>query len=104
MKGETMAVAIINTDFPEGVGADMYDAVDREMDIDANPPEGLIFHWAGEVDGKWTITDVWETREAYDRFRDERLFPAIQKVSGMDPASGPLPTITEFAVHNYLRP
>jgi hypothetical protein len=64
----------------------------------------LIFHWAGEVDGKWTITDVWETPEAYDRFRDERLFPAIQKVSGMDPASGPQPTVTECAVYNYFRP
>jgi hypothetical protein len=64
----------------------------------------LIFHWAGEVDGRWTITDVWETREAYDRFREERLFPAIQKVSGMDPASGPQPTIDEFAVHNYEKP
>jgi hypothetical protein len=77
-----MAVAIRTTDFPEGVGTDM----------------------AGEVDGKWTITDVWESREAYDRFREERLFPAIQNVSGMDPASGPQPTITEFAVHNYVKP
>jgi hypothetical protein len=50
------------------------------------------------------ITDVWETRDAYDRFRQERLFPAIQKVSGMDPAGGPQPTITEFAVHNYVKP
>jgi hypothetical protein len=56
------------------------------------------------VDGKWTITDVWGSREAYDRFREERLFPAIQKVSGMDPASGPQPTITEFAVHDYVKP
>ena len=81
-----MAVAIRTTDFPEGVGTEMYDGVNAAMDIANNPPDGLIFHWAGEVDGKWTITDVWETREAYDRFRDERLFPAIEKVSGMDPA------------------
>ena len=86
-----MAVAIRTTDFPEGVGTDMYDGVNAEMDIANNPPEGLIFHWVGEVDGKWTITDVWETREAYDRFREDRLLPAIEKVSGMDPASGPQP-------------
>ena len=99
-----MAVAIRTTDFPEGVGPDMYDGVNAAMDVENNPPEGMIFHWVGEVDGKWTITDVWETREAHDRFRDERLFPAIQKVSGMDPASGPQPTLTEFAVHNYFTP
>jgi hypothetical protein len=74
------------------------------MDIADDPPEGLVFHWAGDVDGKWTIIDVWDSREAYDRFRDERLFPAIQQVSGMDPASSPQPTITEFAVHNYVKP
>ena len=99
-----MAVAIRTTDFPEGVGTDMYDGVNAEMDVANNPPEGMIFHWVGEVDGKWTITDVWESREAHDRFREERLFPAIQKVSGMDPANGPQPTVTEFAVHNYVKP
>jgi hypothetical protein len=99
-----MAVAIRTTDFPEGVGTNLYDGVQAAMDIVSDPPDGLMFHWAGEVDGKWTITDVWETRDAYDRFRDERLFPAIRKVSGMDPANGPQPTITECAVHNYFRP
>jgi hypothetical protein len=99
-----MAVAIRTTNFPEGPRADMYDQVGAEMDVENNPPDGLIFHWAGEVDGEWTITDVWESREAYDRFQEERLFPAIKKVSGMDPASGPQATTTEFAVHNYVKP
>jgi hypothetical protein len=99
-----MAIAIRTTDFPEAVGTDMYDGVQAAMDIDNNPPEGLLFHWAGDVDGKWTITDVWETREAYDRFRDERLFPAIKEVSGMDPGSGPQPTISESPVHHFVKP
>ncbi len=99
-----MAIAMRTTDFPEAVGTDMYDGVNAAMDVANNPPAGMIFHWAGEVDGKWTVTDLWESREAYDRFREERLFPAIQQVSGMDPASGPQPTVTEFAVHNYVKP
>ena len=99
-----MAVAIRTTDFPEGVGPDTYDRVNAAMDLANDPPDGMIFHWAGEVDGKWTITDVWESREAYDRFRDQRLFPAIKEVSGMDPASGPQPTVSQFAVHNYGKP
>jgi hypothetical protein len=99
-----MAIAIRTTDFPGDVGTSMYDGVQKEMDIANDPPEGLLFHWSGDVDGKWTITDVWESRDAYDRFRDERLFPAIQKVSGMDPAGGPQPTVTEFEVHAYIKP
>ena len=99
-----MATAIRTTDFPEGFGTDMYDGVQRELDIANNPPDGLIFHWAGEVDGKWTVNDVWESRDAYDRFREERLFAAIEKVSGRDPRDGPMPTISEFDVHNYVKP
>jgi hypothetical protein len=99
-----MAVVIRTTDFPEGVGTNMYDAVSSEMDVANNPPDGLIFHWAGEVDGKWTTMNIWETREAYDRFREERLFPAIRNVSGMDPESGPQPKVAEFAVHHYVKP
>jgi hypothetical protein len=99
-----MAVAIRTTDFPEGVGTPMYDAVQAEMGLADSPPDGLVFHWAGDVDGKWTITDIWESRDAFDRFREERLSPAIQKVSGMDPTDGPQPTFTEFAVHNYVKP
>jgi hypothetical protein len=99
-----MAVAIRTTDFPEGVGTNVYDGVRAEMDIEKDPPPGLIFHWAGEVDGKWTVTNLWESRDSYNRFREERLFPAIRKVSGMDPAAGPQPTITEFTVHDYVNP
>jgi hypothetical protein len=82
-----MALAIRTTDFPVPAGPNLYDGVTAAMDIAYEPPEGLIFHWAGEVDGKWTVMDVWEAREAYDRFREERLFPAIREVSGMDPAT-----------------
>lgn len=99
-----MAVAIRATDFPEGVGTQMYDGVTAAMGIENDPPAGLLFHWAGDVDGSWTITNVWESREAHDRFQEERLFPAIRQVSGMDPAEGPQPTITEFAVHHYVKP
>ena len=99
-----MAIAIRTTDFPDAVGTDMYDGVNSAMDIANNPPDGMIFHWAGEVDGKWTITDLWESRDAYERFREDRLFPAIKQVSGMDPADGPQPTVTESAVHNYVKP
>jgi hypothetical protein len=99
-----MAVAIRTTDFPPGVGPDTYDRVNAEMNVEGDPPDGLIFHWAGEVDGKWTIIDVWESREAYDSFAQVRLGPAIQTVTGTDPTAVPGPTRTEFEVHNYVKP
>lgn len=98
-----MAVAIRVTDFPDGPGTTMYDRVVAEMDLANDPPDGLLFHWAGDVDGKWTITDVWESREAHDRFGADRLGPAIRAVYGADPGGEPQPTVSEFAVHNFMR-
>ena len=79
-----MAVAIRTTDFPGPAGPDMYDGVSAEMDVANDPPEGLIFHWAGEVDGKWTITDVWESSEAAQGF-GAKIGPILQEL-GIDAA------------------
>jgi hypothetical protein len=101
-----MAVLIRATNLPDGPGTEMYDAVGAEMKLAEHPPAGLIFHCAGEIDGEWTITDIWESREAYDRFEKERLVPAIMKLS--DDGDGPPPTgeatIEEFPVHDYVKP
>ena len=100
-----MAVAIRTTDFPGGSARTCTTGSMPQMDVANNPPEGMIFHWVGEVGRK--VDDHRRLGDAARHttgFRDERLFPAIQKVSGMDPASGPQPTITEFAVHNYVKP
>src|SRR5215218_4624863 len=89
MKGDQMAVAI-QSDLAEGVGPEQYDAVNAEMqNLDTQPPEGLIFHSAGQApNGRFRIVDVWESREHFDRFSDERLGPAVTKVAqaaGMEP-------------------
>ena len=57
------------------------------------------------MDGKWTITDVWESREAYDAFNAERLTPAIGKVAaaaGMEPDAQQ--RTIEAPVHHFIRP
>ena len=99
-----MAVAIRTTDFPEGVGASMYDGVQAAIDIASDPPEGLIFHWAGEVDGKWTITTFG--RRA--RHMTGSAMTGFLRRSGRSPEwiplSGPQLTITEFVVHNFVKP
>ena len=72
-----MSVVIITE--PEGVTVDMYDAVNQRLfGEDDTPPDGLIVHTAGEVDGNLRVIDVWESREAHDKFVQERLGPAIE--------------------------
>lgn len=57
------------------------------------PPKGLLMMAAGEVDGTWKAVNVWESKEAYDQFLDERLIPAVREARGEDVlALGPPPT------------
>jgi hypothetical protein len=77
-----------------------YERVSRAVGVDDNPPEGLIVHAAGEEDGKWRSVDVWESEAAYQRFRDERLMPAVQEALGEEAvAAGPPPQESFEAKH-----
>ena len=81
---------------------EQYEAVHSSMGITDNPPEGLIFHSAGPIDEGWGVIDFWESRDAFDRFAQGRLQPAIQEV-GDRAMPGP-PDIKEFPVHNFEKP
>ena len=87
-----MAVVLIQKQ-PEGFTSEMYDSVNAHVDVEGNPPEGMIAHAIGaDADGTWRIVDFWESREAHDRFVQERLWPAIQdalRERGMDPDQAP---------------
>jgi hypothetical protein len=74
-----MAV-ILEQVMPEGVSLQMLDEVTDEMNADQDPPEGILFHVHFEQDGSVRIVDVWESKEAYETFRDARLLPAMQAV------------------------
>jgi hypothetical protein len=49
------------------------------------------------------LVEIWDSRENYDRWMDETIQPAIQKVAGAPgheaAAAAPPPRFTEFAVH-----
>ncbi len=77
-----MAVAYIQ-EFafePGDVSTSNYDAIAAELDL-TSAPEGLIAHTAGfdHADGVFRIFDVWESREAGDRFVTERLGPILER-------------------------
>ncbi len=47
-----------------------YDEVTRRMDVEDDPPAGPHRPLGrGHPDGDFRISDVWETREAYEAFR-----------------------------------
>lgn len=69
-----------------------YDAVKERLNVDADPPEGLIVHTAGFDGGVFRIFDVWESEAQQVRFRDERLAPIVQDVM----RSGAAPPAREY--------
>lgn len=81
---------------------EQYEAVNAEANVEAEPPEGLIFHAAGPIEDGWGVIDFWESRELFDRFLGERIGPAIEAL-GDRGMPGP-PEIKEFPVHNTMRP
>jgi hypothetical protein len=99
-----MAIGTISR-LPDGVGAEQYDAIQAELNIEAEPVEGLIFHSAGELEGRFQVFNVWERREQFDQFRSERLRPAMVAVMGEERvAELPDAEQVEASIHNYVIP
>ena len=48
-------------------------------------PEGLVFHAAGPTEEGFRIIGVWETEEAWERFRADRLDPDAEAVAQVPP-------------------
>lgn len=80
---------------------EQYEAVNAQMNVEAEPPEGLIVHSAGPIEGGWGIIDFWESRAQFDSFLAGRLGEATQAL-GDNALPGP-PAIKEFPVHNILK-
>jgi hypothetical protein len=80
-----MAVMLIGKN--EGMNADTYDAIGKEMNFPNEIPDGLLSHVAGPVDGGFQIVDVWESLEKFEAFMESTLMPAMAKVGYEVPAS-----------------
>ena len=86
----------------DGGTQDQYEAIHSHMRVDQDPPEGLILHSAGPIDGGWGVIDFWESREAFDRFMESTLGPAAQELG--DRTFTTQPDIKEFQVHKITKP
>jgi hypothetical protein len=60
-------------------------------------PPGHTYHAAGPTDGGFLIVAIWDSKESFEKFRDEALLPAFASVE--NPLPGP-PVETTFDVYN----
>ena len=63
-------------------------------------PDGQIFHAAGPSDGGWTIMAVHDSKESWERFRDQTLIPAMQ--AGIPGGFEAPPEEKAFEVHTQM--
>jgi hypothetical protein len=98
-----VAVAMLQ-ESPE-LTAEMYDAVDAKLNAAGDPPEGLIMHTSGPMQGGgFRIFDVWESMDAWNRFNEERLGPAIQEAMGDQTPAEPPPPPELYELHDLIKP
>jgi heme-degrading monooxygenase HmoA len=79
-----------------------YEAVSNAIGAEDDPPDGLIVHAAGEVDGEWQSVAVWDSQEAYEHFRDERVFPAVRQALGDSAIEAGPPPKESFEVKHLV--
>jgi hypothetical protein len=85
----------------DGGTQEQYEAIHSHMRIDEDPPDGMIFHSAGPIEGGWGVIDFWESRDAFNRFAESTLMPASHELG--DQTFADPPEIKEFPVHHYIK-
>ena len=93
-----MPVAV-EMDF-DGATLEQYDQVMEKMGLEngGTAPQGALFHWAAATDGGLRVVDVWESREAFDQFAEEKIGPFTAEVGITSP-----PTMTFHDVHGHVK-
>ena len=94
-----MPVAVIQEWSQGGDDTTNYDAIQAKLTAAEDPPDGFLLHTAGATgDGGFRIFEVWESRDDFDRFVEERLMPVVREVGG----GGDPPTVTSYPLHAFL--
>jgi hypothetical protein len=79
------------------VTTEQYDETIRRLEkVGDWPPEGLDYHVAFKANGKFRVSEIWDSREQFDAF-GQRLMPVLKEV-GIEPGE---PEMLE--IHNIIK-
>ena len=93
-----MAFGIIHF-FPGGT-KENYEASIAAVHPAGGLPDGQVFHAAGASAGGWTIMAVHESKQSWEKFRDDVLMPRMQ--AGIQGGFASPPQETEIDVSTLL--
>jgi len=74
-----MAIGVIFS--AAGVTQAQYDQVLKEVMPGNKLAPGMLYHVGGPAQNGWRVFEVWESRDAMDRFFHDKLGAALQKAN-----------------------
>lgn len=81
-----------------------YDSVSGRLNIEADPPSGLICHTAGFTGtGLFRIAAVWQSEDDWRSFRNGRLAEALVPLMASG-EGGPPAAEYSYELHDLIRP
>ena len=92
-------MTVVSTLDLTGLTANEYRAVMDELGVEARPEGGIYLHLTTPAEFGFRVVEVWDEKEGFDRFLEQRLGPASVAV-GVEREM----TITVTPLHNFFAP
>jgi hypothetical protein len=94
-----MAIAVELSNHGQGATIENYFKVIELMGAvpeGPHPDPGCLFHWVRSDSGGVFVTDVWKTREEFDKFAQEQIGPKSEQVGMPKPQIKVIDPIDNF--------
>ncbi len=67
---------LMTVDVP-GMTQDQYEGLVFPVTDDVRQAPGFVLHVGYPTDGGWAVAEVWDSRETFDKWYEERVRPAL---------------------------
>jgi hypothetical protein len=92
-------MTVVSTLDVHGLTAQEYRAVMDELGVETRPEGGIYLHLTTPIEVGFRVVEIWDEKEGFDRFVEQRLAPAGEAV-GLDREM----TIAVTPLHNFFAP
>jgi hypothetical protein len=92
-------MTVVSTLDVNGLTEDEYRTIMDELGVEVRPEGGIYLHLTTPADFGFRVVEIWDKKEGFDRFVQQRLAPAAEEV-GLQREM----TITVTPLHNFFAP
>jgi hypothetical protein len=94
-----LVMTVVSTLDVHGLTAREYRGVMDELGVEAQPEPGIYLHLTTPIELGFRVVEIWDEKEGFDRFVEQRLAPAGEAV-GLQREM----TIAVTPLHNFFAP